>query len=113
MWNMRVFWTSIGFVVVGCQEFLGVMEGVRSGLAVIQVRWGYPFGVAVGVFAGGESALFDESVVGSAGQGELIDVGAVGGLPALDVVDLAVVRGGVASRLGAATVLGVDVRLMH
>jgi len=58
---------SIGFVVVGCQEFLGVMEAIGSGLAVIQVRRGYPFGVAVGVFAGGESAFLDESVVGSAG----------------------------------------------
>jgi hypothetical protein len=113
MSNRHVFLTSIGFVVVGRQEFFGVMEAIRSGLAVIQVRRGDLFGVVVGVFAGGESVLFDESVVGSAGQGEVVDVGAVGGLPALDVVDLAVVGGGVASRFGAATVLGMTVPVVR
>ena len=34
-----------------------MMEGVGSGLAVVQVGRGDPFGVAVGVFAGGESAF--------------------------------------------------------
>jgi len=53
-----------------------VMEAVRSGLAMIQVRRRYPFGFAMGVFAGGESALLDEPVVGSAGQGQFVDVGA-------------------------------------
>ena len=86
-----------------------MMEGVRSGAAVIGVRRWYPFGVAVGVFAGGESAFFDESVVGSAGQGPFVDVGAAGGLPATYVMDLAVVSGGIAARLGAATVLGKNV----
>ncbi|ARG71494.1 hypothetical protein B1T47_23605 [Mycobacterium kansasii] len=36
----------------------------------------------MGVFAGGP-AFFDESVVDSAGQGQLVDVGAAGGLPRL------------------------------
>ena len=69
-----------------------MMEGIRFGLAAVQVRRWDPFGVAVGVFAGGPTFL-DESVVRSAGQGQFVDVGAAGGLPALDVVDLAVVRG--------------------
>ena len=68
-----------------------MVEGVDSGLPVVQVWWWYPFGVAFGVFAGGP-AFFGESVVGSAGQGEVVDVGAVGFGPAFHVVDLAVVE---------------------
>jgi hypothetical protein len=62
-------------------------------MPVVQVRRRDPFGVGFGVFPGGESAFFDEPVVRSAGQGEVVDVGAVGFGPALDVVDLAVVGG--------------------
>ncbi|ARG57434.1 hypothetical protein B1T43_17925 [Mycobacterium kansasii] len=58
------------------------MIAIRSRLSAVQLRWRDPFGVAVGVFAGGP-AFFDESVVDSAGQGQLVDVGAAGGLPRL------------------------------
>ena len=54
------------FVVVP-QEFLGVVVGVGAGLAVVEVWWWDPFGVAVGVFAGGP-ALFGEFVVGAAAK---------------------------------------------
>ena len=40
------------------------------GLAAVKVGRGYPFGVAVGVFAGGREALFGEFVVGAAAKGE-------------------------------------------
>src|SRR3954463_15640259 len=83
------------------------MVGVGSGLSVIEVRGWYPFGVALGVGAGGP-AFFDESVVDAAGQGEGVDVGAAGGLPSLDVVDLAVVGRCITTGFGAATVLGVQ-----
>jgi hypothetical protein len=81
-----------------------VVVGV-AGLPIIQVRRRDPFGVASGVGAGGP-AFFDASVVGSAGQGEVVDVGAVGLGPSLDVVYLAVVRGCVAAGLGAPAILG-------
>jgi hypothetical protein len=59
-----------------------------SGLAVVEVWWGDPFGLAVAVFAGGP-ALFGEFVVGAAGQGEVVDIGdRVGGV-AVAVVGLA------------------------
>jgi hypothetical protein len=75
-----------------------VVVGVDAWLPVIQVRRRYPFGVAFGVGAGGP-AFFGEPVVRSAGQGQVVDVGAAGLSPALDVVDLAVVGGCVAARL--------------
>jgi len=50
-------------------------------------------------------------MVGSAHQGQLVDVGAVGGRPVLDVVDLAPVARYIAARAGAAGVLGVSVRV--
>ena len=90
-----------------------MVEGIRSGLAVVQMRRWYPFGVAVGVFAGGESAVLDEPVVRATSQGEVVDVGAVGGLPALDVMDLAVVGGRIAAGLRAATVVGMNVPTVH
>ena len=89
-----------------------MVEVVDAGLAVVEVGWWDPFGVAVGVFSGGP-ALFGEAVVGSAGQGQGVDVGATGARPAVDVVDLGPVAGDVATRLGAATVLGMNVEVMH
>jgi hypothetical protein len=47
-------------------------------------------------------------VVGCAGQGELVDVGAPGGRPRLDVMDFAPVAGHIAAGAGAATILGVQ-----
>src|SRR5437588_7567007 len=94
------------FVVVP-YEFFGVVEGVDPRLPVIQAGWWDPFGVAVGVFAGGP-AFFGESVVGSAGQGEVVDIGATGFGPAPDVVDLGVVERGGAARLGASAFLGAQ-----
>ena len=66
-----------------------MMEGVGSWLAVVQMRRRDPFGVAVGAFSGGP-VFVDESVVGSAGEGELVDVGGVGSGPPFDVMDFAV-----------------------
>ena len=65
------------------------------------VGWGYPFGGAVAAFSGGPAAAFDQAVVGSAGQVEVVDVGGsalgpVGG----GVVDLAAVAGHGAAREG-------------
>jgi hypothetical protein len=52
--------------VVGTEKFLGVVEGVGSGLAVVEVRRWDPFGDAVLVFAGCP-ALFGDFVLGAAG----------------------------------------------
>jgi hypothetical protein len=43
------------------------------------VGWWFPFGVAVGVFVGGPAAGLEHAVVGAAGEGEVVDVGAVAG----------------------------------
>ena len=52
-----------------------------------ELRWGDPFGVAVGEFSGFPT-LVEESVVGSAGQGEFVDIGQTTVGPFVDVVDL-------------------------
>ncbi|BBY60139.1 hypothetical protein MSAR_32750 [Mycolicibacterium sarraceniae] len=66
-------------------------------------------GVAVGECAGVPAAGFDEVVVGWAGQAEVVDIGVAAVFPVLGgVVDAAVVAGGVATRSGAAAVLGVQ-----
>ena len=84
------------------------MEAVGTGLPPVQMRRRYPFGVAVGAFAGGPAAGFDQWVVGAAGQGKLVDVGVVGGCPLLDVVHFAPVPGHVAAGACAAAVFGVQ-----
>ena len=61
---------------------------VRPGLAVVEMCGWYPFGVTIGAFSGGP-VFVDESVVGSAGEGELVDVGGVGGGPVFDMMDFA------------------------
>ena len=83
------------------------MEGVGSWLAVIQMRWRDPFGVAVRAFSGGP-VFVNESVVGSASEGELVDIGGVGGCPIFDVVDFAEVPGYVAAGRRTPTVFGVE-----
>jgi hypothetical protein len=74
---------------------------------------GDPFGGAVFAFSGGPAAGFDQGVIGAAGQGQGVDVGAMGGGPLLDVVDLAFVAGHVATGAGAAAVVGMKVLVMH
>src|SRR6516225_3547276 len=86
---------------------------VDSRLSVVEVGRRDPLGVAAGVFAGGPAARFDQWVVGSAGQGQLVDVCTVGGGPVLDVVDLAPVRGCVAAGARAAAVLGMKPQVVH
>ena len=82
---------------------------VDAGLAGVEVGWGYPFGAAVVAFPGAPAAFFDQAVVGSAGQGEVVDVGLAGvGGPAVDVVDLGPVARCGAARTGAAAVAGVQ-----
>src|ERR1700761_6243828 len=83
------------------------MERVDPGLAVVEVRRGDPFGVAVGVFAGGP-AVRGEFVVRAAAESQVVDVGdGVGGV-GVGVVDFAEVGGHGAAREGAATVFGVE-----
>src|ERR1700676_146833 len=78
---------------------------VHPGLAGIQVWWRDPLGAAIFAFPGGPSALFDQAVVGTAGQGEFGDVGgSVVFGPAVDVVGLTPVARGGAARPGAAAV---------
>ncbi|KZS82623.1 hypothetical protein A4G31_04870 [Mycobacterium persicum] len=67
-------------VVAVAEESFGLVVSVGAGLSAIEVRRRYPFGIASGVLAGAP-AIFGESVVDSAGQGEVVDVGAPGGGP--------------------------------
>ena len=84
-----------------------MVVGVGAGLAVVEVWWGDPFGVAVGVFVGGP-ALFGEFVVGATGKAEVVDIGdRVGGVRVV-VVDFAEIAGHGAAGEGAATILGVQ-----
>ena len=84
-----------------------MVVGVGAGLAVVEVGWWDPFGVAMGIFAGGP-ALFGELVVGVAGQGEVVDVGdGVGGV-GVAVVGFAEVGGHGAARERAPAVFGVQ-----
>src|ERR1700761_9028166 len=102
---IRLLWE---FVVFLCpQELFGVPVGVDAWLAVVEVRWGDPFGVAVVVFAGGP-ALLGEIVIGAAAKSQVVDVGdGIGGV-GVGVVDFAEVGGHGAAREGAAAVFGVE-----
>ncbi len=60
-----------------------MMEGIGSWLAVVQVCRAGSIRCRLWRFAGGESAFFDESIVGAAGQGEVVDVGAAGLSPSV------------------------------
>ena len=90
-----------------------MVEGVGSRLAVVGVRWRDPFGFAVFAFAGGPVAGSDEGVVGSAGEGEFVDIGAMGGGPVLDVVDFAPVSANGAAGPRTPAILGVNVQMMR
>src|SRR5215217_4443335 len=82
---------------------------VDAGLAGVEVWWWDPFGAAVLTFSCGPAALFDEAVVGSAGQGELVGIRlTVLFGPAVDVVDLAPVARCGAAGSGAAAVQRVQ-----
>src|SRR5437588_9440069 len=94
-------------IVVLAQEFFGVVVGVGCGLAVVQMWWWDPFGVAVVVFAGGP-VLFGQWVMTAAGQGEVVDVGGVAVGVGVGVVDFAVIAGHLAVGEGAAAVFGVQ-----
>src|SRR5262249_53478351 len=77
---------SAGVVIFGLQKFLRTMKCLDPGPPVVLGvppacggMWGRePLGVTVGVLAW-FPALFVESVVGSEGQGQFVDIGAVGG----------------------------------
>ena len=84
-----------------------MMERVDSGLAVVEVGWWDPFGVAVGVFSGGPT-LFGELVVGATAKAEVVDVGdGVGGVGVV-VVGLAQIAGHGAAGERTPTVFGVE-----
>ena len=74
-----------------------MVERVGAGLAVVEMRWRDPFGVTPGVFAGGPAAV-EEFVVGSASQGELVDIGATGGGPLPYMMDLAAIHRHITAR---------------
>ena len=89
-------------------SFSRMVKRIGARLASIKVRGRDPFGGAVGVFSGGPAAGSQQSVVGAAGEGEVVDVGGVAFRVVGDVVDFAVVAGQVAARCRTAAVLGVQ-----
>jgi hypothetical protein len=99
-------------VVLLAQEFFGVVVGVGSWLAVVEMGWWNPFGVAVVVFAG-TPAVFGDVVLWGAGQGEVVDVGGAVVRVGVGVVDFAEISGHLAVGEGAAAVFGKAVEVMH
>ena len=86
-----------------------MVEVVDSGLAGVEVRRWEPFGAAVFAFAGAPAGFLDHPVVGSAAEGEVVDVGVAAVLPVRDrVVDLGVVATDGAPGAGAAPLPGVQ-----
>ena len=82
---------------------------VHPGLTGVEVGGWEPLGAAVFTFSGAPAGLFDESVVGWAGQGERVDVGgAVVGGPAVDMVGFTPVARRGAAGFCAAAVFGVE-----
>ncbi|KPG26464.1 hypothetical protein AN913_21050 [Mycobacteroides immunogenum] len=75
-------------------------------LTDVKLWWGYPFGGPIWSFSG-VPAVVQEAVVGSAGEGEVVDVGGSAVGPFGDVVDFAEVSGDRAAGVGAAAVAGV------
>ena len=92
-----------GGMVVQVSEF----SMVQAVLAAVEMRRWDPFGLAVGVFAGGP-ALFGEWVIGAAGQREGVDVGDRVVAIRVTVVGLAEVAGDGAAGERAATISGVQ-----
>jgi hypothetical protein len=102
---LRPFLVVFFFVA---KQLFGVMEAIGPQFSAILVRRRDPFSLAVFAFSGGPAAGFDEGMVGSAGEGERVHVGAMGGCPFLDVVKLASVSGYDAAGVGAPTVFGAQ-----
>ena len=94
-------------VAVHPEVAVGVPVPVGSGFAEVKVGWWYPFGDALGVLAG-YPALLEQFVVGAAGEGEVIDVGAAMDRPLVDVLGFGEVAGRGAAGSGAAAVLGEE-----
>ena|ERR1700727_2049732 len=90
------------------QQPLGVVDGVGAWLAPVQVRGRNPFGITGGAFSGGPAGWSQHSVVGPAGEREIVDVGGVAVRIVGDMVHFAVEPGQVASGCRAAAVLGVQ-----
>src|SRR5271169_198706 len=95
-------------VVIVAQQFFGVLVGIGAGLAVVEVGWWNPFGVAGFQLAGAPGAAGDEFVVWAAALGQVVHVCG----PALGVVGHVVHFGEVAGHIAigkrTATVLGVE-----
>src|SRR6516162_1997311 len=77
------------------------------------MRWGYPFGVAAGVFAGAPLPGLDDAVLGAAAKRQVVDVGAAALGVAADLMDLRVNPGHRAARCRTATVLGMKPQVVH
>jgi hypothetical protein len=79
----------------------------------VRSRWGGGIHSVVpsGAFSGGPAAVGGEAVLGSAGQGFLVDVGLSAVGEVFGVVDLAPVGGDVAAGVGAAALEGMDVQV--
>ena len=90
-----------------------MVEAVSAALAAVEVRRRDPFGVTVFAFSGGPAAGFNQPMMGSAGQGEVVHAGGLAGGVLVDVMHFAQIAGHVAARRRAPTVLGVNVEVMH
>jgi hypothetical protein len=87
-----------GSRVVTAEQLLGVMNGVDARLAVVAMRRWDPFGVAVGAFSGGPAAGFDQPMVGTAGERDIVQAGGLACRVLVDVVAFAEIAGYVAAR---------------
>jgi hypothetical protein len=84
-----------------------VVEGVGSGLAVVEVGWRDPFGVTVFVFASGP-ALFGEGMVAAAAERQAVDVGGAALGVWGEVMDPAVIAGHGAARMRTPAIFGIQ-----
>src|ERR1700739_4019221 len=96
------------FVAVHSEVAFWVPVAVRPRLAEIEMRWRDPFGDALGVFPRCPALLLEQPVIGPAGEGQRVDVGAVVRGPFIDVVNLGQVSGRGTAGTGTATILGVQ-----
>ena len=98
----------IAALVVQAEVAFRVEVAVGCWLAEVElVRW-YPFGDALGVLAG-DPAPFEQFVVGTAGEGEDVDVGAAMFGPFVDMMDFGKVPGRGAAGPQTAAILGMKV----
>src|SRR5690625_1660570 len=96
-------------VAVGAvaQQFFRVVVVVGAWPAAVEVCGGQRLDHPVAAFAGGP-AVGQESVVGAAAQGELVDVGAPAARVVVVVVHLGELGGHGAARVAAAALFGVE-----